>query len=223
MNAPAADSPKLATRAFTPADVAALAALHRVAFPHAAVSQLGRATAERYYESILANANESLLLGTFDDNRLAAFVIAGVWDEPEKQFLRRNLQFVATRLLLQPWLLFQPFIRERIRGGVSMLFHRGASKPPAARDAVAAPAPVRSLEILYLGVDPADRGQGLARQLLKRVEAFAHEHDFAQLDLSVYLDNTAAIELYLSEGWQKRLSGTTWKGFMRKPLRSPPS
>jgi ribosomal protein S18 acetylase RimI-like enzyme len=216
---PRLPSNDLRTRSLVPGDIPSVASLHRITFDHAAVSKLGQATTERYYRSIFADARDALLLGTFADERLAAYVIAGVWDEPEKEFLRRNLRFVATRLLLQPWLLFQPFIWERIRGGLGMLLPRRS--PPGAIAAVPCtppPAPVRSLGILYLGVHPDFRGRGLARNLLRQVEAFGRTHRFAQLDLSVYLDNTAAIELYLSDGWQKRLSGAVWKGFMIKPL-----
>jgi ribosomal protein S18 acetylase RimI-like enzyme len=218
---PASPAAGFATRPLTEADVPALAALHRVTFDHAAVSQLGQAVTERYYRSILADAKEGLLLGTFRGGRLAAFVISGVWDEPEKEFLRRNLPFVATRLLLQPGLLFQPFIQERIRGGLAMLWPARRKTPQIVAPSAAQPppAPVRSLGILYIGVHPDFRGLGLARRLLKQVEAHAYAGGFAQLDLSVYLDNSAAIELYLSDGWQKRLSGAVWKGFMIKPLR----
>lgn len=216
-------------RPLVPQDIPAIAALHRVTFSHAAVSQLGQGTVERYYRSILSDAKEGLALGTFCENRLAAFCIAGVWDEPEKEFLRRNLPFVATRLLAAPWLFFQPFIWERIRTGIGMLVRR-SPQPAAVPTAPTSPsigtndlpvqhaAAVRSLGILYIGVHPNFRGRGFARQLLRRVENFARENRFPQLDLSVYLDNTPAIELYLSDGWEKRLSGSVWKGFMIKRL-----
>jgi ribosomal protein S18 acetylase RimI-like enzyme len=55
--------------------------------------------------------------------------------------------------------------------------------------------------IEMLGVDPAWRGQGVARHLITQAEAIACQQDLSQLTLVVVSDNTPAIHLYEKMGF----------------------
>jgi ribosomal protein S18 acetylase RimI-like enzyme len=55
--------------------------------------------------------------------------------------------------------------------------------------------------IEMLGVDPAWRGQGVARHLIEQVEALACQQGLSQLTLAVVSDNTSAIHLYEKMGF----------------------
>jgi ribosomal protein S18 acetylase RimI-like enzyme len=57
------------------------------------------------------------------------------------------------------------------------------------------------LEIVYLGVDPAVWGRGVASQLLRDVIRHAEEQQQVEVELWVYDDNPRAIDLYLRAGW----------------------
>ncbi len=52
-----------------------------------------------------------------------------------------------------------------------------------------------------VAVDPAFRGQGIARRMLQEVEAIARERGCCKLTLEVLQGNATAIRLYESEGF----------------------
>jgi len=53
----------------------------------------------------------------------------------------------------------------------------------------------------YLGVSPAQRGKGLARQLMQRVEALLLARDCPKINLQVRADNTEALGFYAALGY----------------------
>ena len=59
----------------------------------------------------------------------------------------------------------------------------------------------RGLEILYLGVDPAAWGGGIASRLLSDVTEYARETSRTEVELWVYDDNARAVEVYRRAGW----------------------
>lgn len=201
------------------------AKIHRLAFPAAAISQLGLAVAARYHAALRARA-DLVAFAAFERSRLAGFCFGGTARDVEGAFLRENLGFLAAQILARPLLLTQPFIRQRLGAGLRFLLPvRGAFRGEAARsgrdgDSTAA-SPSRSFTVLYLAVHPAFQRRGVARALLDHTERWAQAEGFTRLDLSVYLDNARAIEFYERAGWQRVVSeGSEWRGFMFKPLRT---
>lgn len=193
-------------------DLPASASIHVQAFPRAAISQLGLATARRYHASLLAR-DDVQALAAFTAGRLAGFCFAGVARDVEGAFLRENLWFVARELATRPRLLAQPVVRERVRAGWRFLHLARAGKSSGVR-----PAP-SSFSLLYIAVHPDVEGRGVAHQLLDTAESHARARGFAQMDLSLYLDNARAIAFYERHGWQRRIQDGAWQGFMFKPLR----
>lgn len=201
-------------------DLADTAKIHRLTFPSAAISQLGLAVAERYHASLLAR-DDLVAFAAFERSRLAGFCFGGTARDVEGAFLRENLSFIAAQIAARPLLLTQPFIRQRIVAGLRFLRPSRAADQtdsPAAAASVT-PSAARSFTILYLAVHPAFQRRGVARRLLEHTEQHARDAGFAQLDLSVYLDNTRAIEFYEHAGWQRLIQDGEWQGFMFKPLR----
>lgn len=203
-------------RPLVPSDLRASAAIHVEAFPYAAISQLGPATAERYHACLLAR-DDVHALAAFSADRLAGFCFGGTARDVEGAFLRENLWFVGGKLLKRPSLLAKPFIRDRIGAGLRFLRPKAAA--PAATSAPSESPAQSSFTILYIAVHPDVEGRGVARQLLDAAEVHARSCGFAQMDLSVYLDNTRAIAFYERNGWQRLLQEGAWQGFMFKPLR----
>lgn len=202
-------------RSLAPSDLRASAAIHVEAFPQAAISQLGPATAERYHASLIARPDVHAT-AAFTADRLAGFCFGGTARDVEGVFLRENLWFVGRELLKRPALFAQPFIRERI--GAGFRFLRAGSSARAPVDTPPRDEP-SSFTILYLAVHPDVEGRGVAPQLLDAAESYARARGFAQMDLSVYLDNTRAIAFYERNGWQRLVREGVWRGFMIKPLR----
>jgi GNAT superfamily N-acetyltransferase len=62
-------------------------------------------------------------------------------------------------------------------------------------------------------IDAAHRQQGIGRQLLSSLEAWAHERDLSRLQLLADTDNTGAIAFYQQQGWE-----LTQLQALRKPL-----
>jgi ribosomal protein S18 acetylase RimI-like enzyme len=205
-------------RPLASSDLRASAAIHVEAFPHAAISQLGPATAERYHASLLAR-HDVHAMAAFTADRLAGFCFGGTACDVEGDFLRGNLWFIGSELLRRPALLTQPFIRERIGAGLRFLRPAFKRAEPASQSG-AAPAPTTpsSFTILYIAVHPDVEGRGVARQLLAAAESCARARGFARMDLSVYLDNARAIAFYERNGWERLIQDGAWQGFMFKQL-----
>ncbi len=202
-------------RPLATSDLRASAAIHVEAFPHAAISQLGVATAERYHASLLARDDVHAFAAVSAD-RLAGFCFGGTARAVEGAFLRENLWFVGGELLKRPSLVTQPFIHDRIRAGLRFLHPKDSSVDE--RNFPAEATASSSFTILYLAVHPDIEGRGVAQQLLEAVESHARSRAFAQMDLSVYLDNVRAIAFYERNGWQRLIQDGAWQGFMFKSL-----
>ncbi len=66
--------------------------------------------------------------------------------------------------------------------------------------------------IYFIGVDEAHRGKGYARAAMQALETTAKPMGASHIDLNVFGDNTTAIRLYQSLGYQVLGMG------MRKPI-----
>jgi putative acetyltransferase len=63
----------------------------------------------------------------------------------------------------------------------------------------------RNSHIMYLGgvaVDPEQRGKGIGRAMLERAIAICRERGFARIELTVSVENQAAIRLYEHLGFR---------------------
>jgi ribosomal protein S18 acetylase RimI-like enzyme len=70
-------------------------------------------------------------------------------------------------------------------------------------------------EVVYMGVVPACRGQGVSRAMLRHAVRFAREHQLVALTLAVDARNTYAMRVYQEEGFRptdRRLAYAMIKG-----------
>jgi ribosomal protein S18 acetylase RimI-like enzyme len=186
-------------------DLDAVASLHCEAFPATVIGRLGAPAARRYYARLLQSA-DTIALGAEAGGALVGFLFAGPQPVPEAAYVKHNALFLATRLLLRPRLLADPFVLSRIAsGGKLLMARRGSWGGPAEPD----PQARRCCHGLYLAVRPSFQHRGLGRTLLAAGEAAAHGRGYNEFRLS---ERT---------GWIRILSDGQWKGFMYKPL--PPS
>jgi len=196
-------------------DLPAVAALHRLAFPRAAVSRLGQEAARRYYQSLLSGPHDAVGLGRFDCGQLEGFAFVGVRCIAEIRYVRQHGWFLARTLVTHPWLLLESFIWSRVASGLRMLVQRPRPRVAAAP---AEPDATRSYGIQYIAVDPACQGRGVGTQLLVASEEVARQRGYDEIHLSVYLDNTRAIRLYERMGWRRLSPDGIWQGLMSKRL-----
>jgi ribosomal-protein-alanine N-acetyltransferase len=65
------------------------------------------------------------------------------------------------------------------------------------------PAPGVEADVLTVAVLPSHRRQGIAREFIRQIEAWAVEHKASAMMLEVEVTNEAAIKLYESLGYMK--------------------
>jgi len=63
--------------------------------------------------------------------------------------------------------------------------------------------PAHAAVLGLLAVDPAAQGGGLGRRLLRAITTELANHGYQEAVLHVLTDNTGAVRLYESEGWQR--------------------
>lgn len=197
-------------------DLAAVAAVHRTAFPRAAVSRLGREVTQRYLDSLVSGPHDIVALGAFENDWLVGYCLAGEWNSPEAHFLRTNLLFMAWHVLAHPWTLTDPFFRDRIKNGLELIRPR-RSRRPDPQQKTEEPKP-QTFTVLYLAVEPNYQRRGIGRSLLMAAEDAARHRGFNQVNLSLYLDNFKAITFYEHNGWQRVCTDARWIGYMSKSL-----
>jgi ribosomal protein S18 acetylase RimI-like enzyme len=192
-----------------------VARVHVAAFPSSATSRLGREAVRRYYLWQLQGPHDHWFRGAWVDGRLVGFCVSGISRGALSGFLRANRGYLTGALLLRPWLVFNPFIRDRMAIALRSLGWRrqgvvaadGALPPP-------------SWGILSIAVDPQVQGSGAAKALMEDAEAEARRRGFSQMHLTVAVDNGRAIRFYEKLGWVKVPQGRRWSGRMIKVLEA---
>ncbi|WP_322506762.1 GNAT family N-acetyltransferase [Anaerolinea sp.] len=189
-----------------------VAQIHIRAFQDRALSSLGEEAVRRYYEWQLTGPHDAIAIGAFEEGNLLGFCFAGVFRGALSGFLRKNRGFLFTRLILRPWLLMNPLIRERVAQTLKIL--RKPSRPVSVHN----PVPQRSFGILAIAVDPTVQRKGVGQILMEESERVALERGFPQMHLTVATDNHKAVAFYEKLGWKKMLDDGKWEGRMIKEL-----
>ena len=188
--------------------------IHLNAFSDRALAGLGREAVRRYYEWQLQGPHNAIALGIFQGEELSGFCFAGVFHGALSGFLQRNKWFLTWRVLTRPWLIAEPFFRERISLAWNVLWHRSVSVISQV-----VTLPKKSFGILAIAVDPQTQSTGLGKRLMAETEKIAIERGFSHLHLTVDINNIQAIAFYQNLGWQKFLtSDGVWHGSMVKNL-----
>jgi ribosomal protein S18 acetylase RimI-like enzyme len=125
-------------------------------------------------------------------------------------------------MLLRPWLIFNPLIREQAKSALSTLrrlfkYRKQIKIGQQNQD----PQKIKmgsSFGILSIAVDPAFQRCGVGEILEKDMERYALENGYDQIRLTVLPENTPAVKFYEKMGWEKNLSEGGWEGGMVKRL-----
>jgi ribosomal protein S18 acetylase RimI-like enzyme len=173
-------------------DLDELVRLHTRCFPLYMNTRLGK----RYLRSNLywyLSQPGAMLLTARGDGKIISYV-AGIRAGSAGR-MNRFLFFPALEgFLRHPWLLFhKKFILTAIKKLLSLF-----AAPSRHEPAIGGP----GLHVLSICTDPLYRGQGIARQLLREMEARAAQKNFRYLRLFTYKNNETAQHLYTEEGWK---------------------
>jgi ribosomal protein S18 acetylase RimI-like enzyme len=202
------------TRALTKADLAAIAAIHRAAFPKSAMTMLGSQAIMRYYAWQFDGPHDLYAIGTAQQERLVGFCFAGTFRGAISGFVQKNRLFLALLLVYKPWLLANPIYRQKLGAGIAALRRRRATPTPQPRPSEQAPESAphdheAHFGILSVAVDPTMQGYGIGKILIDAVEREARARQFQRVRLSVSEENNQAIAFYQRCGWQISHS---WEG-----------
>lgn len=193
-------------------DVDAIAKIHAVAFPDAAITAFGDETIRRYYRWLLQPVHDAAIVGAKLGGRLLGYCAAGVFRGAMNGFLRRNRLFLLSQMLRHPRLLTSELVRSRVRTalGITVRFSR-------LRTPTSAPS-LPSFGILSIAVDPKERHHRVGHLLMTEAETRARAQGFGRMTLTVHPSNTGAVAFYERRGWQRDASQQPWNGAMTLPL-----
>lgn len=202
---------EISFRNLTAGDLPGIVHVHCQAFPDSALTALGKEAVRRYYDWQLHGPHEAIAIGGFVDGQCAGFCFGGRFRGALSGFLRQNRGYLIMRLLTHPWLLGRSAVRQQL--------------PKRSRRKQFAPSPplrppdAPSCGILALAVSPAHQKQGLGRLLMQGMEAWAMQHGYSKMHLTVHPENQSAVAFYTRLGWQEIPSvGGEWRGAMTKAI-----
>lgn len=190
-----------------------VAQVHLSAFPESALTRLGGEAVRRYYLWQLEGPHDHWFRGVWVEGRLIGFCVSGISRGALAGFLSTNRAYLTGVLLLHPWLVLSPLIRDRIATAVRSSAWR-TKKTPASPFVPQE----RTWGILSIAVDPAMQGSGAAKILMEDAEEEARRRCFTQMHLTVAPNNARAIRFYEKLGWVKVEGEGAWKGGMVKWL-----
>lgn len=212
-------------RSITSQDLDEVVRIHIASFSDRALSQLGKGAVFRYYQSLLEGFPYSNpIFAVTQADIMTGFCFNGIYAGSFSRFVNKHKWYLAGLILLRPWLILNPIVREQSKKAIKNLVNRYKSKWKPKENIISkkslhqALINSRSWGILSIAVDPAYQRKGIAELLMSSVEIFAKGNEYLSLHLTVNTDNISAIKFYEKIGWQKTPSGTAWEGKMFKKI-----
>ena len=200
-----AEAPLRSARLATPADLGAIARIHKSAYSrNHFTALLSEAVLERYYAAFLSDGAEILLeIETGEGHRdvLLGFAVYGL-RIPEKiaAFKRSSAKAILLTSLQHPWISARKALK-----AVAALSAKREPYPPA--------------DFLLLSIAVAHPLAGVGKTLLNRMLAAAARSGHAVAGLYVNNDNIRAINAYYSAGFRiKHLEDGQY--YMEAPVRA---
>jgi ribosomal protein S18 acetylase RimI-like enzyme len=169
-------------------DLDAVLPLHQRAFAGSMGVALGRPYLRPFLTSFLEGPDRVFLVA-----RDGSEVVGYVFGKPAESSDDRRLALgVAKGLLRHPGVLRRADVRAELLRRLRR-FDQALDEAPGL--------PLPTIDLVGIGTDPARRGHGLGRALLRAFEGEVVRLGFGSARLSVYRDNAAARRLYEEAGW----------------------
>jgi ribosomal protein S18 acetylase RimI-like enzyme len=158
--------------------------------------------------------HECFAIGAFQGECLIGYIFAGVFRGALSGFIWKNRGYLLSRLLIRPWLIFNPLFFDRILLASRMLIRfRGTTRFKEKTEKT-----TERFGILAIAVDPNHHHKGIGRELMQHVEKIACEHGIARVYLSVNPTNSLALQFYEKQGWHRSQDRDAWNGAMWKNI-----
>lgn len=169
--------------------------LHLDAFAGHLNTFLGQGYIKAFVKWFIRN-ERTIAIAAIDENQKVVGYALGAPVGYSSRLNRDLCWGVAARILIRPWLVFNPRFRlvlvERLR---SLLGIRKETSQTLEL-------PVPSMSLVAIGVASAKRRSKIGQRLMRAVEEEAREFQMRSLVLSVYENATAARRFYEQCGWQ---------------------
>ena len=206
-------------------DLDQIAEIHQASFEDRALSQMGKATIKRYYQWLITGFPENYhLCASSDDGQIAGFCFAGVYAGSFSGFLKRNRNFLIGNILMRPWLISSPIVREQAILAIKTLKrmlrnkNRSTNNPSQSENKKQVVKSNQSFGILAIAVNPVFQRQRIGKYLMEAAEVKALAEGYKQMHLSVHPSNLNAVRFYEKYGWKKIPTGENWDGKMTKSI-----
>lgn len=169
-------------RTATPADAAALAALHMETLPGdvSDFTPLGRAVVRRFYANAIARGAATVCVAESAGETLGFVMIT-----PDVSALFPRSLLAGAGDILAFVFTANPF---GLAKAVIAKFTSGTASVPAVP------------ELVYLGVSARARGRGVGAKLMDAAHAAFRAQGIPSYELNVHADNAPAVKLYLAKG-----------------------
>jgi ribosomal protein S18 acetylase RimI-like enzyme len=202
-----------------PAEVEAVAALHRRCFPDYRSTRLGEAYCRRMLRAYASRPEAWVSVAVDGPRRVVGYLVAAP-PATQRAVDRALLPWAALCSLWRPGALVRDLgavarrLRRLLRGGHASA---GRSIPPGE---IQGTAPEATVRLVLVGVSPSARGRGVVDALLHSFAAMARGRGHGTADLSVAPDNHAAHRAYARNGWAPSSHDSA---HFRLDLDGPPS
>lgn len=209
---------KVTIRPILVEDLPLVARLHLDSFPDSALTKLGPAIVERYYQWQLAGPHRKVhAVAAFVAAECAGFSFSGIFSGSTSGFIRRYRANLITAVLRHPHLIFNERFLKRLGEGIRLLTRQ---KKLTVRDTKGGTAEPRTdYGILSIAVAPRFQKSGIGQRLMLDAEAEALKYGCRELCLTVHPENTKAVRFYEKQEWRKLVTAGLWNGAMVKTLK----
>lgn len=188
-------------------DLNALVHCHRLAFPDALSTKLGRRFCSKMLSWYIESAR-GILFHLEHEGKIPGYVGGIMIREPglpgaATSITQHSFRVFVLAFLIRPWLIFHPENLKRIsfiwRNIKLKLRSGGKSSNTSVQDVSQIFIP--SMGLMVIGVLPEHQGKGYGSFMLKEFESRARKEGFRKISLSVHKDNHQAITAYRRNGW----------------------
>ena len=181
-----------------------IALCHITCFPGSLSSRLGINYVKKTLEWFLVSPDR-FLYHVEIDNKIAGycggFVPQKYGDGSSSGMLQYAFNQAITGLVIHPWLLFHPEVRQQYKFLWLNIKRKFTGKVIPLGQPIANPEKPSHVGLVVIGVHPHNRGSGVAQLLADEFENRAKTYGRHELVLSVKTDNQRAIKAYKKFGW----------------------
>lgn len=182
-----------------------MALCHMDCFPKSLSSRLGLNYVKKTLDWFLVSPNRFLFHIEINNKIVGycgGFVPQKIGDGSSSGMLQYAFNEAIVGLITHPWLLLHPEVRQQYKFLWMNIKRRVTGKTIPLGNPSPTNMIINNVGLVVIGVHPAFRGTGLAKQLVGEFENRAKAYGRNEVMLSVKSDNLRAINAYKKFGWK---------------------